>query len=182
MLTKNKQLNLLLILSGLMTGIHIINMLTGYSLNQFGIKPRTIMGLPTILGSPFLHGSLGHLLNNLIPFVVLSGLCLLRSMRFYINSSVFIVIVGGLFVWVFGRNAIHIGASGWLFGLWALHIALAVFERNWRNISIAVLVVVFYGGMIWGVFPQSRHISFEAHIGGAIAGVLWAFISVKQRD
>ena len=175
-----KKYSLLAYICGFMIVLHIINMITGYSLNHFGIKPRALVYLPSIFSSPFLHGSIGHLVNNLSAFIVLSALCILRSRSFYINSSLFIVVVGGLFVWLFARHAIHIGASGWLFGLWSLHIALAVFERKWLNIIIAALVVIFYGGMIWGILPQSRYISFEAHLGGAIAGVLWAFIVVSH--
>lgn len=76
---------------------------------------------------------------------------------------------------MFARTASHIGASGWVFGLWSLSIAMAVFDRSLKNIVIALIVVFLYGGMIYGVLPGDPRISFEAHIFGAIAGVLCAF-------
>ena len=38
-------------------GIQIINFVTHYRLNAFGILPRTMAGLPGILFAPLLHGS-----------------------------------------------------------------------------------------------------------------------------
>jgi len=88
---------------------------------------------------------------------------------------IFIIAVGGLLVWVFGRSASHVGASGWIFGLWSLCVATAWFDRRFGNILLAVLVLFFYGSMILGVLPGDPAVSFEMHLAGAIAGVLCAF-------
>jgi len=147
---------------------------------SFGIQPRVNDSLWCIFSAPFIHGSLDHLVNNLAGFVVLSWFCLFRSIRVYLWSSFFIISIGGGLVWLFGRSATHIGASGWVFGLWSLSIALAWFDRRLINIFIAVLVVFLYGGMIYGVLPQDARVSFESHFAGAIAGIFAAWITNKR--
>src|SRR5690606_18782237 len=116
-----------------------------------------------IFTAPFIHGNVAHLSNNLAAFLIFGSLCLAQSVRFFLISSLFIIAISGSLVWLFGREAIHIGASGWVFGLWSLSIALAWFDRRIINILIACLVVFFCGGMIYGVLPSDPKISFEAH-------------------
>ena len=157
--------------------VHVANMALGGQLNQFGIFPRDPDSLPYIYSSPLLHGNLSHLINNLIGLAIFSWLCLLRTIRLYVWSSLFIVTLTGILVWLLGRPAMHIGASGWIFGLWSLSIALAWFDRRPLNILIALVVVFLYGGMIYGVLPQDAAISFEAHLFGAISGVIAAWLS-----
>lgn len=155
--------------------IHVINVKTGGALSQFGVVPRSPERWHHVFWAPFIHTSYAHLFNNLVGLVVFSALCLLRSIRFYLASSLFIFIVGGLLVWMFGRAASHVGASGWIFGLWSLCVAIAWFDRRFGNILLAVLVLFFYGGMIFGVLPSDPAVSFEMHLAGAIAGILCAF-------
>jgi membrane associated rhomboid family serine protease len=95
----------------------------------------------------------------------------------FVYSSVIIITVSGILVWLFGRDANHIGASGWVFGLWSLSISLAWFDRRMMNIVIAILVILFYGGMVFGMLPQDSSVSFESHLFGALAGVLAAWSS-----
>lgn len=167
-------LKLVLYLLLAMYVVQLLNVFTGGSLVALGIHPREPYGLLGVFLSPFIHGSWWHLFNNTLGFVIFSGLILTRGLPFYIKASAVIVIVGGLLVWLFGRQAVHIGASGWVFGLWSLCIALAWFERSVINVVIAVGVIVFYGGMIIGVLPGNPYISFESHAFGALAGVMAA--------
>jgi len=160
-----------------MSVIHIINVTLGGRLNQFGVIPRDIGSLFHVFTAPFIHGSYGHLINNMIGLSIFSAFCLLRPIRFYVLSSLSIIVISGGLVWLFGRSASHIGASGWIFGLWSLSIGLAIFDRSVKNVVVAFLVVFLYGGMIYGVLPTSQHISFEGHLFGAFAGFVCAFFS-----
>lgn len=166
--------NLILYLLLIMYMVQLVNAFSGGSLIALGIHPREPYGLLGVLSAPFIHGGWWHLLNNTVGFVIFSALTLTRGPRFYIKASAVIIIVGGFLVWLFGRQAVHIGASGWVFGLWSLCIALAWFERSVINVLIAVGVIVFYGGMIVGVLPGNPYISFESHAFGALAGILAA--------
>lgn len=172
----DQSIRLVALLCGLMVAGFIGSLLTGGFLNQWGIHPRQVATLWTVVTSPFLHASLGHLLNNLAGFSVLAFLVLLRGKACFIQSSLIIVVVGGLLVWMLGRSANHIGASGWIFGLWGFLLAMAWFERSFTSIALAIAVIFFYGGMIWGILPLRRFVSFEAHLFGLVAGVLAAFL------
>lgn len=177
-----KRIKILVGICSLIVLIYLINLLSGGYLNQFGIIPRTINGLSHILLAPFIHNSMGHLLNNLIAMVIFSAICLVRSVKLYIYSSLFIILVSGLLVWLFGRNASHIGASSWVFGLWGLSIAMAWFDRSISNILIAVFVIFFYGGMIFEILPADASVSFESHIFGLIAGIAFAAIFISRKN
>lgn len=172
----DQSIRLVALLCGLMVAGFIGNLLTGGYLNQWGIHPRHLASLWTVFSAPFLHGSFGHLLNNLAGFSVLAFLVLLRGRACFIQCSLIIVSVGGVLVWILGRSANHIGASGWIFGLWGLLLAMAWFERSFTSIALAIAVIFFYGGMIWGILPLHRFVSFEAHLFGLVAGVLAAFL------
>ena len=160
-----------------LTIIHLLNSQMDGVLNQYGVIPRSVDHLHQILFAPFIHIGWGHLFNNLLGLAVFGSLCLLRSIRFYaINSLIIIVVVGGLLVWVFGRPASHLGASGLVFGLWSLSIAIAWFDRRFGNIVVAMIVIFFYSGLAYGILPGDPGISFEMHLAGAVAGVLSAFL------
>ncbi len=154
--------------------VFLLNTVTQGWINQFGLQPRQWHSLPAILWAPFLHANLWHLVNNLLGLALFGFLCRLRGYAFFWRNSFFIITVSGALVWLFGREAIHIGASGWIFGLWSLCIAQAWFERSLISFGIALFVVLFYSSMLWGVLPSSPHISFESHLFGALAGVLAA--------
>ena len=59
-------------------------------------------------------------------------------------------------------------------------IALAWFDRSWRNIAISLAVVFFYGGMVVGVLPIDGQVSFESHLFGALSGVITAAILSRE--
>lgn len=160
--------------------VQIGNELTGGALRIFGIYPREPTSLIFIFTAPFVHGSWLHFANNSIGFLIFSGICLVRGKRFYWQASLLIIAVGGFLVWLFGRPAVHIGASGWIFGLWSLTITLAWFEKSVTNALIAIAVILFYGGMIVGVLPTQPEVSFEGHAFGALAGVLAASVYGKR--
>lgn len=154
---------------------HFLNMFSGYSLNALGLQPRSIQGLPGIALSPFLHGSIGHLVSNAFPFAVLSALILISGMGRYATVSLLVIVICGLLVWTFGRDANHVGASGWVFGLWGYLIAQAWFCRSLKSLVIALLVLALYGGMVFGFLPR-QGVSFESHIFGAVAGWVTAWL------
>lgn len=177
-----KNLELLAGISLLMLLSFALDQFTHLQLLQYGIVPRQLHSLPNILAVPFLHANWLHLSGNLVGLYVFAALCfLMKSRRYFITVSGFIIIVGGFMVWCFGRPASHIGASGWVFGLWSLCIANAYFDRKLRNFFIALIVVFFYGGMIYGVLPTDARISFEGHLFGAFAGIAAAKVFRRTR-
>lgn len=164
-----------------MLSVHVADLFFGGFLKSFGIQPREMGTAYTIVTAPWLHSSFAHLGSNLSAFIVLAALCLLNGIRYFVKASAIIILLGGALVWLFGREATHIGASGWIFGLWSLTIALAWYDRSPRNMLISLGVVIFYGGMVFGVLPTQGYISLESHLFGAIAGVVAASVLTKDR-
>lgn len=177
----NSRIKVLVWLITLLCVVHLVNIFLGGALLRFGILPLHSDTLPFIFTAPFIHGDWPHLLNNLFGLTLFSALCLLRGTTFYFKASLTIITLTGAMVWLFGRQAIHIGASGWIFGLWSLSIAIAWFDRKFANIAIAIFVLFFYGGMIVGVLPSDPHVSFESHLFGAVAGVICAYSLTRPR-
>lgn len=165
-----------------MVVVHILDLFLGGALKSFGIQPREVETAYTIATAPWLHADFVHLGSNLSAFIVLAALCLLNGIRYFVKASGFIILLTGACVWLFGRDSTHIGASGWIFGLWSLAIASAWFDRSYRNIMIAIGVLFFYGGMVFGVLPTQSYISFESHFFGALAGVAAASILSRPKE
>lgn len=151
-----------------------------YSLSHFGILPGSISGLRGILFGPFLHGSLKHLFNNSVPIIVLTSTLL----YFYPKQALRILIFGTLFTglgtWVIGRPAYHIGASGVVYMLTSYLLFQGLISRNIQLISISLIVVFFYGSLIWYLFPIDPKISWEGHSSGFVVGLLFALLNYKN--
>jgi membrane associated rhomboid family serine protease len=147
------------------------------SLDQYGIVPRTTVGLVGIPASPFLHEGFGHLLGNTIPLFVLLALLAGSQARSW-EIVLEVALLGGVLLWLFGRNGDHIGASGLIFGLAAFLIVSGFLERRPLALLVAILVGFLYGGtLLSGVLPwQDSHISWDGHLTGAIAGAAVAYV------
>ncbi|MFK7943252.1 MAG: rhomboid family intramembrane serine protease [Paracoccaceae bacterium] len=153
-----------------------VNQLLGHRLNQwFGLLPRSIPGLVGVPTMPLLHGGFGHAAANTLPLLILGSIGLAVAPKRFWGATALIILVSGLAVWVLARPAIVVGASGLIFGWFGFVLMLAITERSMRALAGAVVVIVIYGGMVWGVFPtQTGNISWEAHLFGALAGALVA--------
>ena len=156
----------ILVLVGVMWALELLDTAMGYPLDAYGIVPRTEDGLIGIGLAPFLHYGLGHLLANTTALLVLGVLVLLTSQYFWM-LTVAVTLFGGLGVWLIGDpHTVVIGASGLVNGYPAYLIALGVL--------VALLVVVLYGGFVFGMFPGQAGISWQGHLFGAVVGVLMA--------
>jgi membrane associated rhomboid family serine protease len=152
------------------------------ALDGLGIQPRTVGSLPAILVAPWLHAGFGHLLTNTIPLVVLGWMVMMRR-----TSDLFVVgltaaIVSGLGIWLFGgAHTIHLGISGVIFGLLGYLLARGYYERSMTSIALAVLAVLLYGGMLWGVLPLHQGVSWQGHLFGFVGGVVAAYAMVGRK-
>ena len=105
----------------------------------------------------------------------------LRGRGLFIYSSLLIVVVGGLGVWVFGRPAFHIGASGLVFGYFGFLVAIGIYERSFSGLAIASLTLFYYGSIIFGVLPTNSFVSWEGHLFGLFAGIIAARVFANPR-
>jgi membrane associated rhomboid family serine protease len=144
-------------------------------LDQYGIRPRSEEGLLGIFLAPFLHSGWSHLLSNTVPFFVLGMVVLVDGWGRWCATTLWIVVVSGATVWLVSPpGSITIGASGVVFGWLTYLIARGLWTRAPGQIAIGVVVLLFYGGILLGVLPTDSGISWQAHLGGAVGGVLAA--------
>lgn len=142
-------------------------------LENLGIHPRQFVGLFGIFFSPWLHGDWLHLLNNTIAFLGLGFVVLLAEGKRFLHTSFLLVLISGLGTWLIGQDGtLHIGASGLIYGYFGYLILRAWTERQPLWIVVGVLVAIVYGGMLWGVLPMEKGVSWEAHLCGFLGG-LW---------
>ncbi len=169
----------LLIIVAVMWGVEIIDRLLFHgALDGLGILPRQVAGLRGIPIAPLLHGSFAHLMANTLPFLALGFLVMLRHSRQFVAVSLTIILISGLGTWLIApAHTVHIGASGLIFGYFGFLLAAAYTERSPRAIGLALIVIVFYGGLLWGALPQDGPISWQGHLFGLVGGAVaaWAF-------
>ena len=146
----------------------------------WGILPLKTSGLRGIIFSPLIHANFKHLIANTIPLIIL----IFSLFFFYRKTSytifVLIYLFSGVFVWLGGREALHIGASGIIYGLAAFLLLSGVLSFNIRLLTISMVVIFLYGGLFWGIFPIQPEISWESHLWGGISGLVLALLFRKS--
>lgn len=152
----------------------------GSSLVRFGLKPRTLAGLPGIFTMPFLHGSWSHLINNSIPLLVLGWALFHFYPSLAWKTLLGIVMLSGIWLWISGRSSYHIGASGLVYGLAAFLFLSGWLRKEKKVAAISLLVAFLYGSLWWGILPVDPTISWEGHLWGAVSGFALAFLYRKQ--
>ncbi len=156
--------------------IHGVNVLFGYRLCVLGIHPRRWYGLPGLIFSPLLHGSTNHLFMNTIPGGVLASLVVLNGQETLLGVTLFIALSSGLCVWLFGRHAIHIGASGLVMGYWGYLLVAAIHHPTTLTILMGMLCFYYFTEMASNLVPEHATTSWEGHVFGFLSGVVAAFI------
>lgn len=161
--------------------VHFLGWALGLDLARFGVHPRDPLGLAGIVSAPLLHGDLAHLVSNALPLLI-AGTALLYL---YPDSSRYVlpaVYLGpGAIVWLFGRDSIHIGASGLVYGIVSYVFVAGLLRRDRRAWAASLLVALLYGALVWGVLPIKLGVSWETHLAAAVIGVALAF-ALRGRD
>jgi membrane associated rhomboid family serine protease len=146
-----------------------------------GIRPRSWEGLPGIAFAPLVHDGVEHLTANSAPLLVLIPTVLFLYPRSAISALPAVWLGSGLAVWLFGREAVHLGASGLVYGL-ASHVLVAgLLRRDTRAIAAAMVVWFLYGSLVWGVLPTAMPVSWETHAAAALIGIATA-IACRRLD
>ncbi|MFB9074491.1 rhomboid family intramembrane serine protease [Citricoccus parietis] len=160
--------------------LEIIDLFLGGRLNQFGIQPLDPAGLPGILFAPLLHSGFGHLLSNTLPFLVMGAMIAWLTRKWWLITAG-VWLVGGVGTWLIGgMGTNHIGASVIVYGYVAFLVTYGILSRRFTAIAAAVVVVLLYGGIVWGFLPINPRVSWQGHLAGAAAGVVVAFADTRQ--
>jgi membrane associated rhomboid family serine protease len=170
------------VMLGVMWAVEVVDLVPGTSFDRWGVRPRSVRGLFGIAFAPFLHVSFGHLIANTIPFIVLGVAIALGGVRQILEVTVIVAIVSGLGIWLFGgASTVHLGASGLVFGYLTYLVARGLIARNLWWVLGGLVVLAFYGSLLWGILPTPR-VSWLGHLFGAIGGVLAAWVLHSESD
>lgn len=156
--------------------VKIAEKILDINLVYLGIYPLKWSGLIGIPAAPLIHSNYKHLFDNSLPLFLLT----LAIFYFYkpVAFKVFIYtwLITGIAVWLGGRSAYHIGASGLIYGFASFLFFSGIIRRNINLLAISLLVVFLYGGLVWGLFPFDYKVSWESHLFGALTGMGLAFL------
>ncbi|TRX48137.1 rhomboid family intramembrane serine protease [Fulvivirga sp. M361] len=159
----------------LIWSIKIIEYGFSIDLSGYGILPRTLKGSIGIFTAPLIHGDIFHLLSNTFPLLILG----IAVFYFYDKIASWVIVMiytmTGFWVWIAARDAYHIGASGLVYGMLTFLLFSGFLRRDRATLSISFMILVLYGGSFFaGILPGEKHISWESHLMGAIAGIFCA--------
>jgi membrane associated rhomboid family serine protease len=153
-----------------------------FDINPWTVRPGIAAGLLGLLAGPALHGSLEHLGANAVSLLVLGTLAGSVYPRATLRALPLLWLGSGLGAWLLGdAGTHHLGASGLTHGLMFLVFSLGLLRRDRAAIAAAMLAFFFYGGMLLTVLPQEPGVSWQSHLGGALAGITAAWL-FRHRD
>lgn len=152
--------------------LEVIDVVLRGALNWWGVHAWDFSRIWMLLTAPFAHRDFAHLSANTVPLLVLGFVIALGGLRQWAKVTLAAAIGSGLFAFVLNApGTVTIGASGIVFGYLAYLIVRGIFSRDWRQLGIGLVVLVIYGSVLWGVFPSAPGVSWQGHLGGAVAGV-----------
>jgi membrane associated rhomboid family serine protease len=180
---RTNALLLVVAMVGLMWALEIVDVAADHRLDNYGIHPRDVDGLAEIFSAPFLHAGFGHLISNTVPFLAMGAAIALGGLLRVALVTLIVAVVSGFGTWlVAGANSVHLGASGVVFGYATYLVSRGIFSRRLSELAIGVVVVAIWGiGLLQGLLPQER-ISWQAHLFGAIGGVVAASVLAGRRE
>lgn len=157
--------------------IKIIELIFDLSFATAGIVPRSFIHLPAILTMPLIHADFAHLISNSAPILILGGFIFYFYKEIAWKVILWIYILSGLWLWIGGREAIHIGASALVYGFAAFLFFSGIFRKSTTLMTVSLVIIFLYGSLIWGFFPEffpEKNISWEGHLFGFTAGIVMA--------
>lgn len=161
--------------------LEIIDMALVGALDDLGISAWQFSDLPSLLTAPFVHFGIGHLVANTVPGLALGIIIALDGVRRWLLVTAIPALTSGLAAFFLTPPpAIIAGFSGVVFGYLTYLLARGAFSRNLGQIVVAVVVFLLYGSILWGVLPSGPGVSWQGHLGGALGGLLVAFLAHRS--
>jgi membrane associated rhomboid family serine protease len=157
--------------------IEAVDAVVPANLDNLGIQPRTLGGLDGILWAPLLHAGWSHLFANTVAILVFGFLAMAGGIGQWVMVTLTIWLTSGIGVWLTGADGVTVGASGIAFGWLAFLLVRGIFNRSFGQLAVAVVLLAYWGGMLFGVLPGSPGVSWQGHLFGALGGVLAAWLA-----
>jgi membrane associated rhomboid family serine protease len=181
--TQREGLELLAGIVALMWLVEAVNWIDGYKLDGDGIWPRNFGRLWGIFTSPFIHANFApHLLDNTIPFVFMGVIIALAGAARLARVTFIVILVGGLGTWLIApAGTVTIGASGVVFGYATYLFTRGLFNRNLVELLVGIVVGAVWGGALVSSVVPHTGVSWQAHVCGAVGGVVAAAVMARER-
>ena len=158
--------------------VYALQFLSGGVVTAYlGLRPQLLEIVPwTPITSIFTHGGIFHLLLNMFSLFVIGRILEPALGRVRFTALYLIAGLGGsaLVTWL-AYGDLTVGASGSIFGMLA---ALVVIQRGIGG-DVRQLLVILGINLVIGFFVSS--ISWQAHVGGILAGAAFGLIIVRTR-
>lgn len=161
--------------------IQVLNWALDLGVEEFGVRPRELAGLPGILFAPLMHSGFPHLIANSLPMLIVGTAMLYLYPSAALRVLPAVYLGPGVAVWLFARGGVHVGASGLIYGLVSYIFVAGMIRRDRRAIAASLLVSFLYGASVWGVLPIERGVSWETHLAAALIGLALA-IALRRID
>lgn len=159
----------------LLCGVHALR--GGFDAMPWTVGPQSIAGLAGILTAPLLHGSVEHLMANVLALLSLGTLAGTVYPRATLRAIPLAWLGSGVAAWLLGEpGSHHLGASGVAQGLAYLVVTLALLRRDRASFAAAMIALTFSGGLLVAVLPHDPTVSWQAHLGGALGGIVAALL------
>jgi len=172
------------------------------SFNDYlALTPRTATGAIGIVTMPLLHSGFYHILSNTIPLIImLLTLAVLRPKNWMLIVGL-ITIVSGALTWMLASTSV-VGASALVLGLMTFLLAPGGFYLGWLGMNrvrkeskpypfkVRLMPMVvsgavgffFFSSLVAGLIPGRPGVSWAAHVSGALAGLIIAFIFARSGE
>ena len=162
----------------LLWGVFFLSLVLPFDLRNYGIRPRSLSGLPGLLFAPFLHAGFRHLISNSLALAPLLFFSLEYSRKLTVEAVLFIALIGGVGIWLFGKShTVHIGASGIIFGLIGYLLAIGLFRRELLALVVSLAVASYYGWALSSLLVVLPGVSWTGHFFGFAAGIFAAWLT-----
>jgi membrane associated rhomboid family serine protease len=128
----------------------------------------------------FLHSDWHHIGQNSLGIIVLNSFLFYfyRQISFKVFGIIFFV--APIILWLIGRPSNHIGASLLLYGEFSFLLVSGFIRNNPLLLRVALVVILYYGSLVWYLFPVDERISWEGHASGFVIGAVLAYALRKQ--
>ena len=159
--------------------VKYVELKSGIRFSSYGIYPGDPSTLYGIFTNPFIHADFTHLLNNSWSFIFLG-----TAIRYFYRDVFWKVFwislfAHGIVLYFIGRPSYHIGASGMVYAFASFLFCSGLIRRHPQLLSASLIVVFLYGSLVWGVLPIVDHMSWEAHLSGAVVGLVLSVLFRK---
>ena len=152
----------------------------GWQMKKLGVHPREISGLPGVLSMAFLHNTWEHLTQNTLAIFVLNSILFYFYRKIAPQIWLISMVSSHALLWLIGREGNHIGASALLYAEFGFLIFSGFIRGDSRLMRAALVVLLYYGSLVWYVFPIEQHVSWEGHASGLLTGAILSWIFRKK--